>query len=80
MFYVYFLRSLCNSEKIYIGYTVNLKNRIDVHNDGDSIYTAKYKPWTLLGYTAFKKEKAALTFEKYLKSCSGRAFANKHFI
>jgi len=80
MFYVYILRSINFPEKIYVGYTVDIKNRLDVHNDGGSIYTAKYKPWTLSGYIPFLKEPKAIAFEKYLKSGAGKAFANKHFL
>jgi hypothetical protein len=35
------------------------------------------KPWRLVTYIAFSDEKKAVAFEKYLKSHSGRAFANK---
>jgi putative endonuclease len=44
---------------------------------GQSKHTAKYKPWKLVTYCAFKNESRAAAFEKYLKSGSGRAFANK---
>jgi hypothetical protein len=38
---------------------------------------ARYKPWRIKTYVAFSDEKRAVAFEKYLKSGSGRAFANK---
>lgn len=79
MFYVYILRSINFPEKIYVGYTIDIKKRLDVHNDGGSIYTAKYKPWVLSGYIAFIEKSNALDFEKYLKSGAGKAFAKKHF-
>jgi putative endonuclease len=40
-------------------------------------HTRKYKPWRIETYIAFSDEKRAFAFEKYLKSGSGRAFANK---
>ena len=80
MFYVYILRSINFSEKIYVGYTVDIKRRLAIHNDGESIYTAKYKPWKLIWYTAFLEKAKAIEFEKYLKSGAGKAFANKHLL
>jgi len=47
------------------------------HNQGQSPPTAKYKPWDLITYHAFKDRTKALSFEKYLKSHSGKAFAKK---
>jgi putative endonuclease len=45
--------------------------------EGRSPHTAKYKPWKLVAYVAFSNEEKALAFEKYIKSGSGRAFAEK---
>jgi predicted GIY-YIG superfamily endonuclease len=47
------------------------------HNDGDVTHTSKYLPWRLKPYLGFSDEKQAFQFERYLKSASGRAFANK---
>jgi predicted GIY-YIG superfamily endonuclease len=41
------------------------------------VHTAKYKPWKLITYMAFADERKAREFEHYLKSGSGKAFANK---
>jgi len=79
MFYVYILRSLKNTEKFYVGYTTNLKERLVDHNGGESTYSSKYKPWALETYIAFKEKDKATAFEKYLKSGSGRSFSKKHF-
>ena len=79
MYYVYLLKSINHSDQIYIGFTLDLKERLKVHNAGGSTHTAKYKPWLLHAYFAFSTKKQALDFEKYLKSHSGRAFASKHF-
>ena len=80
MFYVYILRSVNFPKKIYVGYTTDIKQRIDTHNNGGSIYTAKYTPWILAWHATFLEESAAIAFEKYLKSGAGKAFANKHFL
>ncbi|MDX2095626.1 MAG: GIY-YIG nuclease family protein, partial [Alphaproteobacteria bacterium] len=37
-------------------------------------------PWELVWYCAFPDKYKALEFEKYLKSHSGRAFANKRLL
>jgi len=42
-----------------------------------STYGSKYAPWRLVTYVAFSDERKAETFERYLKSGSGHAFARK---
>ncbi len=79
MHYVYLLKSKNFSNRTYVGYTRDLKKRLSQHNAGDSLHTARYMPWKLHAYFAFKHEHLAIRFEKYLKSHSGRAFASKHF-
>lgn len=77
MYYVYLLRSISHPEQRYVGFTADLSKRLGSHNSGGSIHTAKYKPWELIMYCAFKNERTARGFEHYLKSGSGCAFANK---
>jgi putative endonuclease len=77
MFYVYLMRSIAFPDQVYVGITRDLKKRLDTHNVGGSVHTAKYKPWELIVYMGFKDEAKARQFEKYLKSGSGRAFAKK---
>ncbi len=64
-------------DAVYIGFTTNLKDRLKVHNIGDSTPTARYNPWVVHAYFAFNTKVQALAFETYLKSNSGRAFAKK---
>ncbi len=78
MFYVYLLQSKNNPDERYTGYTTNLKNRLKKHNEGGVPHTAQHKPWNLVTYLGFESSKQALAFERYLKSGSGRAFANRH--
>ncbi len=77
MYYVYFLRSIHNSEKTYIGFTADLKQRLQKHNSGGSVHTSKYIPWKMVTYIAFDCESKARDFEKYVKVGSGNAFAKK---
>jgi putative endonuclease len=77
MHYVYLLRSIADEEQRYVGFTSDLKQRVKKHNEGASIHTAKYKPWKLVAYFAFENARRAREFEYYLKTGSGKAFANK---
>ncbi len=80
MYYVYLLRSLNFPDQIYIGFTQDLKKRLTNHNSGTTSHTDKYKPWEMVMFLGFKDKDAALEFERYLKSHSGRAFALKRFL
>jgi putative endonuclease len=77
MFYVYLLRSIEHPAQTYVGLTDDLRARMTVHNSGGSPHTSKYKPWQLVTYLAFADKTKAVSFERYLKTASGRAFANK---
>jgi len=80
VFYTYILRSRSCPEKIYSGSTQDLRTRLSEHNSGKSTYTSKFAPWDLVFYAAFPQRLQAETFEKYLKSGSGRAFAHKRLL
>ncbi len=77
MWYVYLLESDGTAGERYVGVTSDLKRRLTEHNAGKSPHTAKYVPWRLVTYIAFSDETKARAFERYLKSGSGHAFANK---
>jgi len=77
MYYVYFLRSINNPQKTYVGYTINLQERLSTHNAGDSMYTKEYRPWKVVTYIGFDCPDKAKNFEKYVKVGSGNAFAKK---
>jgi putative endonuclease len=74
--YVYLIESIAHGQR-YVGLTTNLRSRLDQHNAGKSKHTSKYGPWTLVIYIAFAKREQAESFERYLKSGSGHAFAAK---
>ena len=78
MYYVYLIQSESDPSQRYVGYTTNVAERILKHNEGGSPHTSKFRPWRLIAYFAFEDQKVAVAFEKYLKSGSGKAFANKH--
>lgn len=78
MNYVYLLK--CNDERFYIGCTSDLKERIARHRSGNVPATKDRLPLKLISYFAFSNKYKAFSFEKYLKSGSGRAFLKKHLI
>lgn len=79
MFYVYLVESLSTYGQRYVGLTADLKRRMQEHNSGKSAHTSKYRPWRLVTYLAFSDRAKAESFETYLKSGSGHAFATKRF-
>lgn len=79
MYYVYILQYIAFPENFYIGFTVDLKKRLQDHNSGNSLHTKKFMPWKLKNYIAFEDEKKAKDFETYLKTHSGRKFCKNHF-
>lgn len=79
MFYVYLLRSASRPDQRYTGFTTDVQSCLTTHNGGGSPHTSKYRPWRLIAYFAFEDEGRARAFEHYLKSGSGKAFANKRF-
>jgi putative endonuclease len=79
MKYVYLLQSISNPNKRYIGIASDLNKRIKEHNTGKSPHTNKFKPWKVIVAIRFEDNRKAEAFEKYLKSGSGHAFANRHF-
>jgi predicted GIY-YIG superfamily endonuclease len=62
-----------------VGYTNDLKNRLKEHLSGKVQSTKSNLNYQLEWYCAFKTEKQAIAFEKYLKSGSGIAFMKKRF-
>jgi putative endonuclease len=75
---VYILK--CSDNKLYTGCTEDLKERLVRHKNGHVVATENRRPIQLITYVVFNDKYRAFAFEKYLKSGSGRAFANKHLI
>ncbi|MBU1692736.1 MAG: GIY-YIG nuclease family protein [Verrucomicrobia bacterium] len=80
MYFVYFLRSLRNPKKTYVGFTKAIETRLAIHNAGKVPHTSRHAPWELIGYIAVKDRARALALEKYFKSGSGHAFWHKRFM
>ena len=75
----YFLRSVADARRRNVGVTGCLSKRLASHNAGQVTHTARHRPWNLVLTSEFGAEDAAIRFERYLKSASGRAFARRHF-
>jgi len=66
MYYIYILKSKTNN-KLYIGFTSDLRKRLLDHNNGKSNFTKKFIPWKLVYYEAYTSEKDAREKERQLK-------------
>ena len=73
MFYVYLIQSEVDSSS-YIGYTSNLELRIKQHNNGESIYSRRKKPWKLVYSEEFENKTFALKRERFLKKQKNKDF------
>jgi predicted GIY-YIG superfamily endonuclease len=76
-YYVYRLQSRSTPAFGYTGLTRNLHRRLLQHNRGDNPSTAPHAPFRIAFAAAFPCKQRALSFEAYLKSGSGHAFAKK---
>lgn len=68
MYYVYVLISESDKNWLYVGYSSNLKERLERHNSGKVKSTKNKKPFVLIYYEAFKNKTDALAREKNLKT------------
>jgi len=74
MFTVYVLYSP-SYNKIYVGFTSDLENRLRSHNIFASKgWTIKFRPWEILFTESFETKTEAMKREKQLKSAKGRNY------
>ncbi|MCY7310106.1 MAG: GIY-YIG nuclease family protein [Chitinophagaceae bacterium] len=72
MFTVYVLYSE-SFNKIYIGYTSNIEQRIKSHNElATKGWTIKFRPWKIVLTEFFESKHDAMKREKQLKTAAGR--------
>ena len=72
-FMVYVLESMKDGER-YIGYTNNLKRRLEEHKRGYNFSTKFRLPLKLIYFEGCLSERDAKRREHYLKTTSGRRF------
>ena len=59
----------------YVGYTNDLKKRINLHNIGKGAKFTRGRKWTLIYKEKYKSKKEAISREYYIKR--NRSFRNK---
>jgi len=74
-FYVYMLRSLGSNSVTYVGYTSNLKKRINLHNTGKGAKFTRGRKWKLIYKEKFNSKGEAISREYYIKN--NRKIRNK---
>lgn len=79
MYYTYILFNQ-TTNRYYIGYSPDLRNRIRKHLLGKVKSTKSNPHYKLVWYCAFPTRFQATDFEQYLKSGSGIAFMKKRFL
>jgi putative endonuclease len=73
MYYTYVLQSRRDG-KFYVGYTRDLKQRLEQHMKGRVGSTRKIVPLQLIHYEACLGKDDAIRREKYLKTYHGKMF------
>ena len=69
-FFVYTIESKKTNE-LYVGYTDDLRRRLEEHNNGENRSTKHGCPWKLVYYEACLNQQDAIRREKYLKTNQG---------
>jgi putative endonuclease len=71
MYHVYVLYSE-KYDRLYIGQTNNLENRIKRHNSGYEAATKPYVPWILITAFEFETREESVKMEKHWKQSNNR--------
>ena len=67
-YYVYMLKSISNNKpKSYVGYTGNLSERINKHNNNKGAKSTRGYKWVLIYKRYFKDKSKAMSYEYKLK-------------
>ena len=67
-YYTYMIKSISpGTKKTYVGYTNNLKLRIDKHNSNKGAKSTKGYKWLLIYSKKFNTKSEAMSFEYKLK-------------
>ena len=66
-FYVYMLKSKSVKPVTYVGYTNNIKKRINLHNSGKGAKFTRGRKWILIYKEKFKSKNEAISREYYIK-------------
>jgi len=74
-YFVYMLKSLGKDPVTYVGYTNDLKKRINLHNNNKGAKFTKGRKWKLIYKEKLNSKKEAISREYYIKK--NRTFRNK---
>ena len=74
-YYVYMLKSIEKKPVTYVGYTINLKKRISLHNKGKGAKFTRGRKWKLIYKEKFLSKNKAISREYYIKK--NRIFRNQ---
>ena len=74
-YYVYMLKSIEKKTVTYVGYTSDIKKRIQLHNLGKGAKFTRGRKWKLIYREKFKSKKEAILREYYIKK--NRLLRNK---
>ena len=67
-FFVYMLKSISKKPVTYVGYTKNLKKRIQLHNAGKGAKFTRGRTWKLIYKEILKSKSKAISREYYIKN------------
>ena len=78
-YYTYVLKSIKDSN-LYIGWTQNLRIRVEKHNKGMVKATAMRRPFKLVYFEGCLVKEKAIEREKQLKTGFGRAYLKRRLL
>ena len=74
-YYVYMLKSIEKKPVTYVGYTINLSNRISLHNKGKGAKFTRGRKWKVIYKEKYTSKNKAISREYYIKK--NRILRNK---
>ena len=74
-YFVYMLKSLGKESVTYVGYTIDLKKRINLHNNNKGAKFTRGRKWKLIYKEKLNSKKEAISREYYIKK--NRTLRNK---
>ena len=77
MFYHTYILLSKVDHKLYVGWTIDLKKRLDQHNKGLVESTKSRKPFKLVYFDSCLSKDKAIKREKQLKTGFGRAYLKR---
>ena len=66
-YYVYMLKSIEKKPVTYVGYSINLKERIELHNKGKGAKFTRGRKWKLIYKEKCTSKNQAISREYYIK-------------